>query len=142
MADNDQDVQETLTVDNDTLTASQNLIGRLGVQLDDLKQKQKEVREMIKGVFENDEGLTEAETKAEEVTQTIKDRKSQLNESAEIKELKIKLAEINEDMKLVQESLTAHLVNYFQLTGSTSVDLPDGSEREFELLAKLKPKRS
>jgi hypothetical protein len=128
-----------LAVDEDSLTATQNLIHRLSLQMDDLKTKQKEVADMIRGVFDNDETLNEAETVAKEATKQAKERKSDLNETAEIKDLKLKLFDIREDLKMVQESLNTHLVNYFQMTGSTAVDLPDGTEREFKLEAKLKP---
>jgi predicted nucleic acid-binding Zn-ribbon protein len=127
--------------DSDALTVTQSLIGRLSVQMDDLTRKHKEFRDMLKGVFENDEVLAKAEEAAKEATQSAKSRKQDLKETAEVKDIKMKLAEAAEDIKMVKESLNIHLVNYFQMTNSMTVDMPDGTEREFKIEAKLKPKK-
>lgn len=138
--DQNLDVQ-TAGMDVESLTAVQGLIERLSNQLDELLQKQKEFSSMIKSIIDNDEQLAKAVTAAEELTSEIKTRKQALQESPEIKELKVKVADVKEDIKMVQESLTTHLVNYFQMTGSTAVDLPSGDEREFVLKARMKPKK-
>lgn len=126
-------------IDQDSLDATQSLIHRLSGQLDELKTKQKELTDMVKGIFDNDDKLSTAKNTADEATKEARTRKQEINETTEIKELHIKVADVKEDLKMVQESLNTHLVNYFQMTGSTAVDLPDGTEREFKLTARLKP---
>jgi hypothetical protein len=142
MADetNEED-QEKTEFDADALTATQGLIGRLSGQLDELSTKQKELKNMLKNVFENDQQLAEAEVKAQDLNQEVKTRKLDLNQTQEVQDLKMKLSDITEDLKMVQESLNTHLLNYFQMTESTVVDMPDGTEREMDLKAKLKPPR-
>lgn len=129
--------------DQESYQATQNLILRLGRQQDELQEQIKQMRDMLSNIFENDESFTQAQVTANEATSLLKKRRGELNETEEVVTLKAKIKDANEDLKLVKESLNNHLINYFQLTGSTALDLPDGQEREFTLNAKLKrPKRS
>lgn len=124
------------------LSSLQQLIERGAEQLDKLKDAQKQLRESLKNVFENDAQLNEAEEKAVQIQSEVKDRKAQLDASAEVRQLKMKLADIKEDMKDLEESLNNHLINLFQLTGTNSFDTSDGDQREFVLKARIKPKKA
>jgi hypothetical protein len=126
-------------IDAESLTATEGLIQRLSSQLDELKIKQKELADMLKGVFDNDETFTTAQTAATESQKAVKDRLADLNGGEEVQTLRGKLTDIREDLKMVQDSLNIHLVNYFQMTGATSFPTSDGNERDFTLQAKLKP---
>lgn len=123
----------------ETVTATEALVQRLSFQLDELKHKQKELADMLKGVFDNDEEFTSAQTLAKDASAALKDRLQHLNSTPQVSELRAKLVETREDLKLVNDSLNVHLINYYTLTGSTSFPTPDGSERDFTLQAKLKP---
>lgn len=127
--------------DQESMTATEGLIQRLATQLDELKVKQKELGEMLKGIFENDETLSTAQTQAKEATKTLKDRQGQLNETQEVKDIRMKLGDLKEDMKMIEESLDIHCLNYYQMTNSMVFPTLDGSEREFVLKARLKPKK-
>lgn len=129
------------TSDIESLTAVQGLIERLSNQMDELQQKQKDLSSMIKAIVDNDEGLQKVMQTAEEITADIKSKRQAIQEFPEVKELKLKLADVKEDIKMVYDSLNTHLVNYFQMTGSTAVDLPSGDEREFILNTRMKPKK-
>ncbi len=124
--------------DTTALDATQGLIVRLSQQLEDLQKKQKELKDMLKGIFDNDEGLQKAQTEAEAQLKTAKSRKTELGQSSQAIELKNKIADASEDIKLIMESLNTHLLNYYQLTSSTTVDFPGGEEREMVIKAKLK----
>ena len=126
----------------ENLTALQNLIERNADELDRLHQKQKELRESLKNVFENDAQLTEAEDQVAEITRQLKERKQNLDNSPEVRQLKLKLGEIKEEVKEIEETLNNHLINLFQLTGSSSFDTSDGDQREFVVRAKVKPKKA
>lgn len=139
MADDSNNQPTTPDIDPETLQATESLIQRLSNQLDELKTKQKELREMLKGIFDNDEELTKALEVSKEAATALKDRQSHLNTTTEVKELKAKITDVREDTKMVQDSLNLHLVNYFQLTGTQSFPTVDGNEREFTLKAQLKP---
>lgn len=132
------DVQTSPLVDAETLNATQNLIIRLSQQLEDLSKKQKDLKDMLKGIFDNDEALTKAQQIVDEQSKTAKARKTELSGSSQAIDIKMKIADLSEDLKMVQESLNTHLLNYYQLTGSQTVDFPDGEEREMIIRAKLK----
>lgn len=146
----DQIIKEEPVVDDEvpaeeenaeSLNAVQGLVQRLSDQLDQLLQKQKEVGNMIKNVFDNDEMLIQATNLAKEAGKNLKDRTAFLNETAEVKDLKVKLTDIRDDLKMVQDSLDVNLLNYYQMTNSLSFPTADGDEREYVLKAKLKPKK-
>lgn len=128
----------TPAFDATALDATQNLIVRLTQQLEDLQKKQKELKDMLKGIFDNDENLQKAQIEAEAQLKSAKSRKNELGQSSQAMELKGKLADVSEDLKLIMDSLNTHLLNYYQLTGSTAVDFPGGEEREMVIRAKLK----
>jgi len=129
-------------IDAEALDATQNIIVRLSDQLDELRKQQKELGNMVKSVFDNDEKFQTAQNTATEASKEAKGRKQELNQTSEIKELQMKVADLKEDLKMVEESLNTHLLNYYQMTGSTIVDQPDGTEREFKVTARMKPRKS
>jgi predicted nucleic acid-binding Zn-ribbon protein len=131
-------VAETQALDATALDATQNLIIRLSQQLEDMEKQQKDFKDMLKGVFDNDETLAKANQEAEAHMKTAKSRKTEISGSSEVIELRSKIADLSEDVKLIQESLNTHLLNYYQLTGSKAVDFPGGEEREMVIRAKLK----
>lgn len=122
-----------------TLTALQNLIERHAQQLDEIGKQLKEHRESLRSIFDNDTELGAAEEQAKAFSTQVKQRKSQLQSDATAIRLKNTVAELNEQKKEIEESLSNHLVNYYQLTNSTSFDTSDGDQREFVIRARVKP---
>ncbi len=129
-------------LDVESLNATQSLVQRLADQMDEISLKQKELNTMLKNIFDNDTTLAEAKNAAKEAANAVKTRQADLNNSQEVKEVKLKLSETKEDLAMIQDSLNVHLVNYYQMTGATSFPTSDGGEREFSLLAKLKGKKA
>lgn len=125
----------------ETLISLQNLIERNADQLDVKQTALKELRQQLKNVFDNDAQLAEATTQAEEINRQAKERKQSIDNQPEVRQLKLKLADLKEEMKEIEETLNSHLVNLFQMTGSTSFDTSDGDQREFSLKARVKPKK-
>lgn len=136
-----EDEKPAEAFDKESMSATEGLIQRLATQLDELKAKQKELGEMLKGIFENDETLSKTQAEAKTATKALKDRQGQLNETQEVKDLKMKLTDLKEDMKMIEESLDIHCLNYYQMTNTMTFPTADGSEREFVLKARLKPKK-
>ena len=134
---NDSEIKEEF--DDESLTATQGLIARLSRQMDEVSANIKLQKEMLQGIFDNDEQLSQAKTLADEAKKTQKERQGNLNNQKEVKDLRMKISEFTEDLKTIKESLNTHLINYFQATGVMLVDMPGGEEREFTLTAKLKP---
>ncbi len=124
-----------------TITSLQNLIERNADNLDVVKQKLKLQREQLKNIFENDTQLSEATQQADTFSRQVKERKSTLQSDPEVTKLKVDIGELTEQKKEIEEALSSHLVNYYQLTNSTSFDTSDGDQREFVIKAAVKSKR-
>lgn len=119
--------------------ALKSIIQNLSVKLDELREKQKEYRQISKNILDNDSQLSAYEEQAKEAQLQFKKRKKELMESVEAKEAAAKAKEVGEEMRDIQDSLTNHLLNYYQITGVRSFDTPSGDEREFVFNARLKP---
>lgn len=126
----------------ETLIATQNLIQRYSQQDDTLRKQMGELREQLNNLFENDTDLQEKEIQAKQLTTDVKAAKQKVKESPEAVQTQLKIKELGEERKEIQEALNNHLLRYFQLTGSQVIEQPDGSEREFSISARLKAKKS
>lgn len=125
-----------------TLHALEEVIESKANKLMRLKQEAREKQEMINNVFENDSELAEAEEQKQEVQTQLKQRKASINETLQVRQLKDDLHEIKQDQKDLEASLSNHLINYHQLTNSTSFDTSDGDQWEFDIKAKVKSKKT
>lgn len=124
----------------ETLQSLEKVIERNANQLSELKDDLKNQRQMLKNYFENDVQLAEAEEQAMTYKNQVKERKGNLQQEPQVVELKLKIKEINERKKEVEETLSNHLVNHHRLTNSTSFDTSDGDQWEYRINAKVKPK--
>lgn len=124
----------------DTIYSLQNIIERNAAQLDQISADMKLLREQMKSVFENDSELATAEEQAKTVSMQVKTRKAQLQGDPIVTRLKVEIGEKSEQKKEIEEALSNHLVNFFQLTHSKSFDTSDGDQREFEIKARVKGK--
>ncbi|MFZ5376627.1 MAG: hypothetical protein ACOZAN_03090 [Patescibacteria group bacterium] len=125
----------------ETLGSLQNLIEKHAEELTKLNREIAEKRSSLKSVFENDAQLAEAQTQLDQFSATVKERRSQMQSNPQIVNLKVQIAEINEQKKEIEETLSNHLVNYHSLTNSTSFDTSDGDQWEFSIRAKIKPRK-
>jgi len=132
----------TQEFDQESFNAIKGLIQRLSVQLDEVKEKQKEYKQRLKNILDNDSQLAEFEEQAKEASQAFKKRKIELADSIEGKEIKAKVKEYSEEIRDIEESLTNSLLTYYQVTGTQSFDTPTGEEREFKLKARLLPTKA
>jgi len=143
LASVNNDVDEAAASDKiaETLSALQGVIERNANELLTVSKTLKEKREMLKSALENDSEIAEAQTKAKALNDEIKQKKSQALNKPEIVNLKLEIAEISQNKKEIEETLSSHLVNYHQLTGSTSFDTSDGDQWEFSINARVKSKK-
>lgn len=125
----------------ETLNSLQNLIEKHARELTRLDGELKEKRQSLKSVFENDVQLTEAMEEVDKHTQVMKERRTQLQNDPQSTSLKIDIAELNQQKKELEETLSNHLVNYHALTNSTSFDTSDGDQWDFVIKAKIKAKK-
>ncbi len=125
-----------------TITSLQNIIERNADHLDEVKEKIKQHRQQLKNIFDNDTQLSEANEQATTFSKQVKERKGQLQSDPEVTKLKVNIGELSEQKKELEEAVSNHLVNYYQLTNSTSFDTSDGDQREFVIKAQVKSKRT
>lgn len=122
----------------ETLTSLQNVIERNVSELDSLKEQLKSYRDSLKNIMDNDLTLTDAQDQLTSMSQKVKERKSQLQASPEVNQLKANIAEITERKKEIEEALNTHLLNLYQFTGAKTFDTSTGETREFEIRASVK----
>ncbi len=139
----DQDQAEVAASDKiaETLSALQGVIERNARELLEVEKTLKEKREMLKGQLENNLEVSEAEAKAKSLMDELKQKKAKVAADPATVSLKLQIAEISQNKKEIEEALSSHLVNYHQLTGSTSFDTTDGDQWEFNIRAKVKAKK-
>lgn len=125
----------------DQLHQLEALVSRKVSQIDELKEKLKNFREQVKNIADNDEQLQKAEQAANDTVTAVQKRKAEIRNLPEIRSLRMQTKEVSDELKEVQESLNTHLVNLHQLTGTKEFTTLSGETREFELVAKLKPKK-
>lgn len=139
LAEADAEVESSNKV-AETLGTLQNLIERHALNLEEISKQLKETNESLRSVFENDTTLTEAENEAQSFTSKVKERKSQLQSDPQVTSLKIKIGELKEQQKELEETLSNHLINYHSLTNSKSFDTSDGDQWDFSIKAKIRPR--
>ncbi len=123
------------------LTAIQNIVERYGDQLDELNKKIRDLRESLTNLFENNEELQEAEQKEKAVKTEVTAKKQRIKESPEAVQFQIKIKELLEEANEVKQTVSNHLIRYYQLTGSQVIETASGGEREFSVSARLKGKK-
>ena len=121
----------------EALTGLQNIIERNANELDRIKEQLKIERNSLKNVFENDTELAQVEEQATQVVQQVKERKSKLQTSPQVTQLKSKIGELNDQKKEIEEALNNHLLNLYHITGTNTFDTSDGAQREFRVRASL-----
>lgn len=122
----------------ETLQYLQNLIERNATQLKTVRDELREKRESLQNILENDQDLTAAETEAKTQIDAVKQRKAVLQSTPESINLKNEVGELREKLHEIEDTLNSHLLNYYQLTNSTSFDTSDGDQWDFTVKAKLK----
>ncbi|OGJ16379.1 MAG: hypothetical protein A2632_02770 [Candidatus Pacebacteria bacterium RIFCSPHIGHO2_01_FULL_46_16] len=125
----------------DSLVQLQNVIERNALESEKIAEDLKLKRESLRSVYEHDLRLSEAEEVAQLKSQQVKEEKSRLLASPQTVAIRTAIAELSAQKKELEETLSNHLLNYFQLTNSKSFDTSDGDQWEFSVAAKVKPRR-
>lgn len=128
--------------ETDTLMALQGLVERQAMRVDEIREKIKSLSESMRSIFENDNEYSSQEEYVKEASKKVKDRKANLTQSPEFRELSAKSVELKDELKELEESLNTHLLSFYQQTGVKVFDTSNGTQREFKVLAKLLPKRA
>lgn len=139
-SDNDDEVSKSNEI-AETLQSLQNLIERNADMLDGIRDTLKKQRDSLRSVFDNDTDLNASKEEADKFSREVKERKSKLLSDPTVVRLQTEIGELNTQKKEVEEALSNHLVNYYQLTNSKSFDTSDGDQREFVVKASIKSAR-
>lgn len=124
-----------------SLNFLQNVIERNATELERIEHEMKEKRESLQSVLDNDTELSTAEQLAEEASTKLKERRIALQTDPQVATLRVQLKEMQEQKKEVEETLSNHLINYFQITQSTSFDTSDGDQWDFSVKARVKSRK-
>ncbi|MFH2022122.1 MAG: hypothetical protein ABIJ33_02490 [Patescibacteria group bacterium] len=125
----------------DTLTSLQSLIERNAKRINQVRQDLREKKESLKSVYDNDGQLSSAQEELKQYDQKVRERQVQISNDPQAVTLRNDIGELNESKKDLEMALSDHLVNYYQLTNSTSFDTSDGDQWEFKITAKVKTQR-
>ncbi len=125
----------------ESLISLQNVIERNAFQLDKVLEDLRIQRESLKNILENDTALSEAQEKAKTATLEVKERKTRLQNSPEVTQLKAAITDLSEQKKEIEEALNNHLLNLYKMTGAAIFNTSSGEEREFSVRASLKRKK-
>lgn len=125
----------------ETLGSLQNVIERHANELQRIAEELKQNRELMNNFFENDTTLQAAQEEAKMASASLKERRGQVANHPQVTSLRVKLTELGEQKKEIEETLSHHLVNYYQLTNSKSFDTSDGDQWEFSVNARVKPRK-
>jgi len=124
-----------------TLGHLQSILERYATELETVSNSIKEKRESMKSVFDNDSTLAEKSEEAQKFAKEAKERKAQLQGDQTVIAIKNSLAELSEQKKEIEETISNHLLNYYKMTNSKSFDTSDGDQWDFDIRAKVKPRR-
>ena len=134
-------VEEKAAFDIQAFEATRAIVTRQAQRLEELKKEMKSVTEQVNNMMENDQQLAEDEHQAKEVTQVVKQRKSQILETPEARQLKLKLGDLKEERVDLEDSLSNHLFDLYQTTGVMEFEDLTGNVWEFDIKARLKAKK-
>lgn len=131
MADQDENPQA-----NSLLTVTQ-LIQNYLAQIDRDKKELTSHREMLEDAFMNDATYKEQADKVKEAAKIRNATKKQIMNRPELKELSEKVREVRDSIKEAQMQLSEYLQEFTRISGSRTLEGPNGEIQEIIYVAKL-----
>lgn len=123
------------------LMSIQNIVERYGNQLDELNKKIHDLKESLANLFVNNEELQQAEEQQKTIQTDVKAKRQRIKESPEAVQFQMKMKEFQEEANEIKQTISNHLIRYYQMTGSQVIETSSGEEREFSVSARLKGKK-
>lgn len=121
----------------DTLLTVTNLISNYLTQLDRDQKELTAQRQMLEDAFANDSTYKEHNDAAKAAAKIRNATKAQILKQPGLMELNQKVRDLREDMKATKEALSEYLQEYARLTGSRTIEGPNGELQEIVYQAKL-----
>lgn len=104
----------------------ENLIKNYLTRIDNLKQELKKQSDLFKDSFESDAVYKEHEDKAKEAAKLRAETKQQILKQPALASLSEKIAEIKNEIKELQETLSDYLLQYQKMTGFSQIETDQG----------------
>ena len=100
------------------------------------------LKEMLESPYLNDPAYQVAEAAVKEVQLKKKEVQNKLVKTPQVLNVMSKIKELKDEIRENKESLSDELMQYYQTAGVTEIEDEDGNVQEFEIVVKLKKKRS
>lgn len=120
-----------------SLPAIEGIIKRKVSQINELKEKTTQLREMVDDVLLNDDEYNAAAEKVKEATKEKSAARTKLMAQDAARTAADKLKDAKEEMKDLMQGLSANLREYERLAGTNQIELDDGDLRQIIMNAKL-----
>lgn len=111
-------------------------------RIDELSEKVKEGKGMLKAELENDENYAKLCEEVKELSEQKKALKEQILAQEENFKISMECEESAEELKTEKEILAVELVEYHHRNNSYEFVDTHGEKREFEIIARLKKKKT
>ena len=121
--------------------ATRAIVTRQAERLEELKRDTKLIAEQLSGLLENDVKLVEEEQQAKQYTQSVKQRKTEIMETQQARQLKTKLGDLKEERSDLEDSISNHLFDLYQTTGVMEFEDITGNVWEYKIKARLGAKK-
>lgn len=116
------------------------ILQRLAKQLDTLIEKKKSVAEQIDAMLCEHNDYNDATEQADAASKTKKRIKERIiQETPDLQVMESNLADVKEDIKMVQDSLNEYLILHYKQTGETEFDDGTGNKRKIRIKMSVAP---
>lgn len=129
--------EDTTTSEANTLYSVESAIKLRNQRLAEIKEKQKQLNEMLKSYLENNDDYREAAKLAKEAASKKSAIKQRLLSQPESQDLPAKLLEVKEEKAELTESLSYYLAEYQRLSGTNEFEDENGDLKQIVFVAKL-----
>ncbi len=106
-------------------------------QIDTLQEQATKFKEMIDGIFANDETFQEHDKVVKEANKVRSKTKSEIMKRSDVADLAEKMKSLKSEKAELQGGLSDYLREYQRLSGSNEIEGDDGQVREIVYTAKL-----
>ena len=140
---NDQtDPADKTAFDADAYNATQSVVRRRLSIVEKSQEELKKLKEMLTSMLSNDEKYLEADAQVQEVQIKKKDEKARITGTTEAQNLLSKIKDLQIEIKENKRLLSEELMEYYKTAGVTEIEDEEGNVQEFEIVVKLKKKRT
>lgn len=129
---------QTDEFDIQTFESIRNIVTQQAQRLQEIKNNTKRLTEQLNSLLENDQSYSAAQEEAKQTSQKVKTRKTELLETSEAKNIKLKISDFKDEKKEIEDSLSSYLFDLYRTTGVMEFEDNTGQVWEYDIKAKLK----